>query len=265
MRHSERRVSQRIRHSALDKSICAQCLDELAGSPLDSLPSRIATRPQIPPGFEHSHKLCAACLTLHRAGDSHDARCIIKRAGLALVVAGWTSGITEALRADLRSSLPRSRELVLRVLEALLHPLVEGQSGEQTVIVPVPLTAGHGGRGLGTIAESLARKAGLAIVEAIGRSKNASTRQSVAQRRARIVEEEYSLRPDSISGISSKHVLLIDDMITTGHTVVGTARLLREAGAASVRPIAIDRSVSTRVLQRLPASAPDSCPHRRAL
>jgi hypothetical protein len=49
--------------------------------------------------------------------------------------------------------------------------------------------------------------------------------------------------------------------VTTGHTMTGVAQLLLKAGAQIVLPAAIDRSVSPRVLQRLPTTAPDTCPH----
>lgn len=47
--------------------------------------------------------------------------------------------------------------------------------------------------------------------------------------------------PDA-SGIKGKKVLLIDDVMTTGHSLLASRRLLLEAGASSVKCVALGRT-----------------------
>jgi len=188
---------------------------------------------------------------------------VIGRAGLRIAVAGWTSGLTEALRADLRTEAPSAAGLLERAFTILVRPLIEGRDRSSIGIVPVPMASSKGNpSGLGLLARRLGEVLGIPVVEAVERSKRGSTRGSVAQGRERIVREEYSVVATRLREIVSREVLLIDDMITTGHTVSGVARLLLSGGAAAVFPIALDRTASQRVLQRLASIAPNHCPHR---
>jgi predicted amidophosphoribosyltransferase len=116
--------------------------------------------------------------------------------------------------------------------------------------------------GLTRLVRGLGERLGIPVVEAVQRRKGRSTRGSVAQGRERIVREEYSIIAPLLSQVVGRDVLLIDDVITTGHTISGVARLLLGAGAAAVLPIALDRTASQRLLQRLAPVAPNHCPHR---
>jgi len=217
----------------------------------------------VPPGFETSHRLCGSCLTVYGADARHDRVCVVGRAGLWITVAGWTSGLTEALRADLRMEAPSAAGLLERALTILVRRLIDGRDHSSMGIVPVPMASSKGSpSGLALLVRRLGEGLRIPVVEAVERSKRGSTRGSVAQGRERIVREEYSVVATRLPEVVGREVLLIDDMITTGHTVSGVARLLLSAGAAAVFPIALDRTASQRVLQRLASVAPNHCPHR---
>jgi phosphoribosylpyrophosphate synthetase len=75
------------------------------------------------------------------------------------------------------------------------------------------------------------------------------------------VQREYRAN-DAAGEVAGRTVLLVDDMVTTGHTLAGIAKLLSAAGAASVQPVVLDRAVSPRTLQRADNRGPDACHHR---
>ncbi|HEX2080453.1 MAG TPA: phosphoribosyltransferase family protein [Longimicrobium sp.] len=174
---------------------------------------------------------------------------------------GWTSGLTEAIRADLRTRSPHTLTLATRLLAHRAAGLMSGRTENlkaAPVIVPVP-TSGTPDPVL-RLASSLGDTLGVAVVPAVVREKRESARHSVAAGRRRIAADEYMLR-EQAAGVAGRPVLLLDDMVTTGHTLSGVARLLRIAGATDVRPLVLDRTASVRALQRADQRAWDACPH----
>jgi predicted amidophosphoribosyltransferase len=93
----------------------------------------------------------------------------------------------------------------------------------------------------------------------IGRVKAASTRQSVAQVRRRIAEAEYRIDESVASLLAGRRVFVLDDNVTTGTTMLHAATLLRRLGPAAIVPVAIERHVSARVLQRCPSTPEALC------
>ncbi|MCX8999975.1 ComF family protein [Rhizobiaceae bacterium BDR2-2] len=107
-------------------------------------------------------------------------------------------------------------------------------------VVPVPL---HARRMLSRrfnqsaeLARPLARKAGKPLLaHALVRVK--PTRRQVglsARRRAANVRGAFRVRKGQLVAIRGKHILLVDDVYTTGATVSAAARALKRAGAAEV-------------------------------
>lgn len=82
------------------------------------------------------------------------------------------------------------------------------------------------------IARSLARKRSLTYVELLRRTT--STRQVGANRLERAAQMQAAftiMKPSMVNGAS---ILLIDDVMTTGATLVAAASLLRDYGAKDV-------------------------------
>lgn len=129
------------------------------------------------------------------------------------------------------------------------------------VIVPVPTSAPAGRPDpMLRLALSIGEKIDVPVVAALSRQKRRSARKSVSEVRGRIVEQEYEVSSDA-AAVTNRHVILLDDMVTTGQTLAGAARLLANAGAEMIRPVVLDRTVSERILQRVPRRAPENCPH----
>jgi ComF family protein len=113
------------------------------------------------------------------------------------------------------------------------------------VIVPVPLTRARGRfRGYNQallMANEVSKPAGVPVVQALRRTghPNPQARSASAEERRRNVEGVFSLAGDA--DVAGAHVLLIDDVATTGATLNACAAVLLEAGAASVCALTLAR------------------------
>ena len=89
------------------------------------------------------------------------------------------------------------------------------------------------------LAKAVARELGVTALPCLRKRRNnrpQSGLQDAAQRRANVVNAYRAVHADSIRG---KHVLLLDDIITTGATLSECAKTLTIAGAKEVRCAAI--------------------------
>jgi ATP-dependent DNA helicase RecQ len=93
------------------------------------------------------------------------------------------------------------------------------------------------------LAQGVARHLGVPVVGALApRPDQPAGRHDVnsAHRLASVVRRlELDLSPAAASGLPGRHVLLVDDRTATGWTLTVGAMLLRQAGAASVRPFVL--------------------------
>jgi ComF family protein len=119
------------------------------------------------------------------------------------------------------------------------------------IIAPVPLhpvkriergynQAEHIGRGL-------ARETGLRCIPDLLRrtrytASQAMSRLDILGRRENMLNA-FILNPDHADAISSRPVVLVDDLITTGATMAECATVLREHGAVDIRFAAIARPI----------------------
>ncbi len=133
-------------------------------------------------------------------------------------LADW---LAEAFRADPRLHDPSPDALV----PVPLHPRRERERTFNQAAV---------------LARLLARRVGVPVRRVLRRVRYTETQTALA--RAERLENLHgafvAVRPRAISGA---HLLLIDDVFTTGATVDECARVLRRAGAASVRVLTVTR------------------------
>src|SRR5690606_37665602 len=113
------------------------------------------------------------------------------------------------------------------------------------VIVPVPLTGlrrrQRGYNQAALMARELSKALDIPAADALSRRGHAKPQAGPpsAEQRRRNVEGVFSVaKPDAIAG---SHVLLIDDVATTGATISACAEVLLEAGAAAVSALTLAR------------------------
>jgi ComF family protein len=159
-----------------------------------------------------------------------------------------------ALKFDGRRSMARPLGALLAESEDLgvPRPAID-------LLVPVPLhRARRAERGFNQ-AELLARELGrawsvpvAADVLARARATRPQTELGGTERRRNVRGAFALARPERVAG---RHVLLIDDVLTTGTTVAECARAVRAAGASAVGVLTVARVAEPRFL-RLVAPAP---------
>lgn len=106
----------------------------------------------------------------------------------------------------------------------------------ETVVTYIPAATNHvrqrGFDHARAIAREVARLSGRRFLPTLARHGQA--RQVGATRRQRFAQMEGVFRPKSPLFIKDAHLLLIDDVLTTGATIESAARTLKAAGAKSV-------------------------------
>ena len=114
----------------------------------------------------------------------------------------------------------------------------------EAVIVPIPTaTSRKRQRGYDhteLLARCLARETRLEVCSALGRTgQSRQVGSKRAQRRKQLQNAFHAVRPQDISG---KHVLLVEDIVTTGATLEAAAKTLKTAGAKRVSAVVFAQS-----------------------
>ena len=90
------------------------------------------------------------------------------------------------------------------------------------------------------LAKIIAQRSGHPVLPALKRIRYTTT-QTRLDREERMENLRNAFRVHHAGTVNSRHLILVDDVFTTGSTVDECARVLREAGAASVRVITVAR------------------------
>lgn len=115
-----------------------------------------------------------------------------------------------------------------------------GMAMAQVLLVPVPLHRwrlwSRGFNQSALIASALAQEAGgQAVNDALVRTRRTPPlRRMSAARRRRLMQGAFALAPGWADAVRGRHIVLIDDIRTTGATAAACARALRAGGAARV-------------------------------
>jgi len=121
--------------------------------------------------------------------------------------------------------------------------------GKETILVPTPL---HWRRLLsrrynqaGLLAAAAGRATGAMVAyDVLKRLRPTPPQQALsADARRRNVAGAFAVRPERTCDIMGAHIVLIDDVLTTGATLSACARALKKAGAASVDALVLARVV----------------------
>ncbi len=126
-------------------------------------------------------------------------------------------------------------------------PLPEDTAREARLVVPVPTTAARrrarGYNQAELLAAAYARRTGRQLWGALERSAAASSQTSLqpVERRANVTDA-FRCVASAERGLRGAHVLLVDDVLTTGATAAECTRPLAEAGVHAVTLVTFARA-----------------------
>ena len=205
---------------------CRRCGQPMAGFPVADGPTAPASTPA------EGGALCAACR--RRPPAFAYARAAVR----------YEDGAREALHAFKFGG----HRALARPLGDLLVDAVEGRlpAGAPDLLVPVPLhprrERERGFNQSRLLAQRLGRAWGCPVRDVLARAVATPSQTSLdgAARRANVRRAFRLRRPELVAG---RHVVLVDDILTTGATLSECARCLEEAGPRLVGVLAVARVV----------------------
>ena len=206
---------------------------------------RARLRP-LPPG------VCAVCCQpLPAAGLPPGWRCQACREeppAFDRLLALWS--YEEPLAAVVRALKFRRLDYLGRHLGEALAGRFAGELvelGEIDLVVPVPLhwrrRLARGYNQAERIARPLAARLGLPLAALLRRAR-ATPPQSLLGKAARVANLRRAFRVADPARLRGRHLLLVDDVATTGATLEAAAAVLRGAGAAAVTAVTAGRTLS---------------------
>jgi ComF family protein len=120
----------------------------------------------------------------------------------------------------------------------------------RAVVVPVPTTRWRqrrrGYNQAALIARAFAELRGLELVEALSRTAGGGSQVSLRPSQRRSNVREVFTAASRSSAVAGRHVLLVDDVLTTGATACEAALSLERAGALGVSVITFARALPDR-------------------
>ncbi|MFN8629612.1 MAG: ComF family protein [Chloroflexota bacterium] len=163
-----------------------------------------------------------------------------------LVRLEWCAPFAGAVRHALHAlKYAGERRLAVPLGEAVAARWA-GSGGGGDLLVPVPVHATRrrerGYDQAELIAAVAARRLRLPMLPAVERTRATTAQYHLDRRhRAANVATAFSVRPDVAPRVRGRHIVLVDDVVTTGATLGASARALLDAGAISVAAVTVAR------------------------
>ncbi|HEU4850945.1 MAG TPA: ComF family protein [Telluria sp.] len=208
-------------------TVCAPCIDDFV-------------RPR--------RRRCTCCANPMQLAGALCGRCLAHRPDYdaTLAAADYAPPLDRlVLRLKFAAALPLAGWFAAMLHEAVV---ADGRFVVPDLLCPVPL----GDRRLATrgfnqaleIARPLARSLGVALHPGLAlRVAETRAQSSVAPgERRRNVKNAFALSPQAVWLVRGKHVGLVDDVMTSGHTLDELAGLFKRAGAARVSNMVFART-----------------------
>jgi len=150
----------------------------------------------------------------------------------AIFVGGWREGtLAKLIKQYKYQSVWAAGEVLAEIMDAAI-PQAFGRETESVIVVPLPTIGRHvRERGIdhtARLARKLAQRRGWKVQRLLERSKDTVQVGAKAEERERQAAEAYYL--NSVVE-AEKSYLLLDDVWTTGATMLAAAKVLQEAGA----------------------------------
>lgn len=182
---------------------------------------------------------------LNSAPLDEKGRCALCRQGLTGFDAAYSYGEYDG---SLRKLIHEFKYGGVKPLDAKLGKLLNGalpREQQFDVIVPMPLhwrkLLQRGFNQAELLAKFVSRRSGIRLVNALRRRKKTDPQAGLtrSQRRSNVAGAFEVRRTDAVEG---RHVLLIDDVLTTGATASACASVLKRAGARRVTLLTLARA-----------------------
>lgn len=93
------------------------------------------------------------------------------------------------------------------------------------------------------LANVLGSELGIEVDHLLYKIKTLSMKRKTYLERMRVVRGLYQILHSKISKIRGKHILLVDDIVTSGFTVSECSKILIDAGAKKVDVVALARTI----------------------
>lgn len=123
------------------------------------------------------------------------------------------------------------------------QPRIRKMVGEADVMVPIPLhffrRMRRGFNQAGLVARVLAERGDRPVLQALSRTRNTQTQTHLHSKMKRFENLRDAFALKCAKEIRGKHVLVIDDVMTTGVTLQTAARALRAGKPASISAIVL--------------------------
>ncbi|MBI5045958.1 MAG: ComF family protein [Candidatus Niyogibacteria bacterium] len=180
-------------------------------------------------GKESDCGICAACARAY---------------GISPIKVFWAARYSEPpIKALIHDLKYRSATKVAETLGDIFcdntNFALQNLKNENSVIVPVPITARklreRGFNQSEILAAALSRKSGISLAtDILLKIKNTASQVAVAERAKRLENLRDSFAVPHPERISGKTAILVDDILTTGATIIECARELKKAGAKNI-------------------------------
>ena len=144
--------------------------------------------------------------------------------------------------ARLIRSFKSGKKYLFRTFTEGLLPIVKSEFQEADSVTFVPMTKrAQRKRGYNQsklLAEGIGKAAGLELISAVAKKReNADQRELSRQEREENMKNVFAVTDRA--EVKGKHILIVDDTLTTGATASALAEVLKKAGAAAVYLITV--------------------------